>query len=258
MGDSDAIRAEDECERLRGALEAETCRRLELERQLARANSEFEEFVSMAAHNLRESLRDVAAFSQLVAETSCGLLDSEAAASLDRVREGAARAQALLADVVEYWSAATDEGKLCRTEMEAAVSQALLALEREIGARGAIVTHDPLPPVTGDFAALSKVLEHLVRNAITYCDAAPQVHVSFRQADLELVFSVRDNGPGVEVALQGRLFKAFKRLHGKEHAGNGLGLAFCRKVIERHGGRVWIESTPGAGSTFYFTLPAAE
>jgi chemotaxis family two-component system sensor kinase Cph1 len=258
MPDGAPTRGEDESERLREALEAEIRLRLDTQRQLAQANAEFEEFVSLAAHNLRESLRDVAAFSQLLAETHGGSLNSEAGSFLDRIREGAASAQSLLTDVVDYWST-IPEGRHSRMEMEAALTQSLVALEKQIAARSAIVTHDPLPPVLGDFAALGKVLQHLVRNAIEYCDArAPRIHISSRRVDPEWIFSVEDNGPGIAVEHQGRLFKAFKRLHGKEHAGNGLGLAFCKRVIEGHGGRLWLESTPGAGSTFYFTLPPVD
>lgn len=111
----------------------------------------------------------------------------------------------------------------------------------------------------GDFEILTKVLHHLIRNAIEYCDTpAPRVHISSRRENGDWVFSVRDNGPGIDLAFQGRIFGVFKRLHGKEHPGNGLGLAFCKKAVEGHGGRIWVESTPGAGSTFYFTLLPAD
>jgi light-regulated signal transduction histidine kinase (bacteriophytochrome) len=143
--------------------------------------------------------------------------------------------------------------------MEAALTQALLFADKQIAERHAVVTHDRLPAVTGDFEILAKVLHHLIENAIEYCVAdSPCIHISSRRADLDWVFSVKDNGPGIEHAFQGRIFQVFKRLHGKEHPGNGLGLAFCKKAIESHGGRMWVESTPGAGSTFYFALPAEE
>ena len=143
--------------------------------------------------------------------------------------------------------------------MEAALCQALLFADKQIAERHAAITHDPLPAVTGDFEILAKVLHHLIRNAIEYCEAdSPRVHISSKRVDLDWVFSVQDNGPGIEPAFQGRVFEAFKRLHGKEHPGNGLGLAFCKKAIEGLGGRIWVESAPGAGSTFYFTLPVDE
>jgi light-regulated signal transduction histidine kinase (bacteriophytochrome) len=259
MGNSDQNRTEDEIERLRKALDAETRRCLQVQRQLDRANADFEEFVSMAAHNLRESLRDVASFSQLMAETYAGRLDSDAGVFLERIQEGAATAQSLLTGVVDYWATESGDRQSSRTDMEAVLRQALLSTDKLITERSAIVTHAPSPPVMGDFEILTKVLHHLIRNAIEYCGTpSPCVHISSRREDLEWVFSVQDNGPGIDPAFKGRMFGVFKRLHGKEHPGNGLGLAFCKKAIERHGGRMWMESTPGAGSTFYFTLPPAD
>jgi chemotaxis family two-component system sensor kinase Cph1 len=258
MGNSHHSRPEIETERLRQALDAETRRCVEIQRQLEKAGADFEEFVSMAAHNLRESLREVASFSQLLAETDAGRLDSDAGAFLERIQEGAARMQSLLTDMVDYW--ATDAGgrQPSRTDMQAVLRQAILATGRQIAERGAIVTHDPLPPVCGEFQILSKVLHHLIRNAVEYCDApSPRVHISSRRVEPDWEFSVADNGPGIDPVFKGRIFEVFKRLCGKEHPGSGLGLAFCKKAIEWHGGRIWLESTLGAGSTFHFTLPPA-
>jgi light-regulated signal transduction histidine kinase (bacteriophytochrome) len=259
MGKPDQNRAEDEIERLRQALDAETRACLEVRRQLDQAGAEFEEFVSMAAHNLRESLRDVASFSQLMAETYAGRLDSNAGVFLDRIQQGAARMQSLLADIVDYWATDTRDRQSSWADMEAVLGQALLSTDKQITERSAIVTHDPLPRVCGDFDILAKVLHHLIRNAIEYCGTpSPRVHISSRREDPAWVFSVEDNGSGIDPAFQGRIFRVFKRLHGKEHPGNGLGLAYCKKAIERHGGRMWMESTPGAGATFYFALPPAD
>jgi len=250
---------EDEIERLRKALDAETKASLELQRQLDGASAEFEEFVSMMAHNLRESLRDVASFSQLMAETYASRLDSDAGVFLGRIQVGAARMQSLLADVVDYWATCAGGRQPSRTDMEAVLRQALLCADKPIAEHSAIVTHDPLPRVYGEFEILTKVLHHLIRNAIEYCGAPPpRVHISSRRVDLDWAFSVQDNGPGIDPAFQGRIFGVFKRLHGKEYPGNGLGLAFCKKAIEWHGGRMWMESAPGAGSAFYFTLPPAD
>src|SRR5271157_5989642 len=152
MGDSDQNQTEVEVERIRTALE-----------------TEFEEFVSMAAHNLRESLRDVASFSQLLAETYAGRLDSDAGVFLERIREGAASMQLLLADVVDYWATAGGDRQASRTDMEAVLSQALLSTDKLITERSAVATHDPLPAVTGDFEILTKVLHHLIGNAVEYC-----------------------------------------------------------------------------------------
>jgi light-regulated signal transduction histidine kinase (bacteriophytochrome) len=242
MGNTDQSRAEDEIERMR--------------QQLDRANADFEEFVSMAAHNLRQSLRDIASYSQLMSETYLSRLDSDAGVFLGRIQEGAADMQSLLADMVDYWVTGDGNRLSSRTDMEAALCQALLCTDKQINDRSAVVTHDPLPVVTGDFGVLTKVLRDLIRNAIEYCGtASPRVHISCKRVDLDWVFSVQDNGPGIEPAFQGRIFEAFKRLHGKEYPGSGLGLAFCKRAVERHGGRIWVESTPGEGSTFYFTVP---
>jgi light-regulated signal transduction histidine kinase (bacteriophytochrome) len=229
------------------------------EQRLDRANADFEEFVSRAAHNLRESLREVASYSQLMAETYAGRLGSDGDEFLAHIQEGAARMEALLADMVDYWATDTGERRASRTKMEAVLSQALLCTDKQMTERAAIVTHDPLPAVTGNFEVLAKVLHHLIRNAIEYCGTpSPSVHVSSRREKADWVFSVRDNGPGIDPAFQGRLFGVFRRLHGREHPGNGLGLAFCKKAVEWHGGRMWMDSTPGEGSVFYFTLPPAD
>lgn len=256
MGNSDQNRADDETERLCKALDAETRQCLEVQKQLTRANAEFEEFISMAAHNLRESLRDVTSYSQLMTETYAGRLDSDAGVFLKRIREGAARMQSLLTEMVEYWGTGTGDRQPSGTDMEAVLDHALFSTDKQITDRGAIVTHDPLPRVFGDFEILSKVLCHLIRNAIQYCDTpSPRVHISSGRQDFSWVFSVEDNGPGIDPAFQGRLFRVFKRLHGKEHPGNGLGLAFCKKAVESYGGRIWMESRSGGGSIFYFTMP---
>ena len=259
MNTSEHDRTDDQIARLRAALDAETLACLEVQRQSDRASAEFEEFVSMAAHNLRESLRDVASYSQLMAETYAGRLDSDAGVYLERIQEGAARMQSLLADVVDYWATGTGERQSSRTDMEAVLRQALLSTDKQIRERGAVISHDPLPLVCGDFEILAKVLHHLIRNAIQYSGKpSPRVHISSKRVNLDWVFSVQDNGPGIDPAFQGRIFEVFKRLHGKEYPGSGLGLAFCKKAIEWHGGRMWVDSTPGAGSTIYFTLSPAD
>ena len=200
-----------------------------------------------------------ASYSELMSEEYAGRLDSGADNYLARIQEGAAKAQSLLTAVVDYWAMSEGDRQSSSTDMEAALVQALLCADRQITERGAVVTHDPLPRVTGNFELLTKVLHHLVKNAIEYCAASsPRVHISPRRVDLDWVFSVADNGPGIELVFQQRIFEPFRRLHGKEHPGSGLGLAFCKRALEWHGGRIWIESTPGAGSTFCFTVPADE
>jgi light-regulated signal transduction histidine kinase (bacteriophytochrome) len=255
MDSSERNLVQDEIELLRQALDAETERCLQVQKRLEQANVAFEEFVSTAAHHLRESLRDVAANSQLMAETYAGRLDSGADVFLSHIRDGVARMQSLLTDMVEYGVADTGNRQPSRTDMEAVL---LLSMDEQLKGR-AIVSHDPLPVVMGDSEILTKVLKHLIRNAVEYCGATPaRIHISSKRENLAWVFSVQDNGPGIDMAFRDRIFGVFKRLHGKEYPGTGLGLAFCKKAIEWHGGRIWVESTPGNGSTFYFTLPPAD
>ena len=257
--DADHDCTDREIERLRKALEAETRTCIELQRQLERTGAEFEEFVSIASHNLRESLREVATYSQLVVETYAGRLDAGADTLLHHIQAGTANMQSLLTDMVDYGALGPGGLRPVRTDMEAVLRQALLATDQLITGRSAMVSHDPLPVVTGDYEILARVLHHLIRNAIQYCATPPcRVHISCKQENGEWVFSVRDNGPGIDPAFRERIFGVFRRLHGKEHPGNGLGLAICRKAVELHGGRIWLESIPGAGSTFYFTLPPDE
>lgn len=190
MGNSDRIQADDEIARLRKALEAEEQRSIELQKQLDRANADFEEFVSMGAHNLREYLRDVAAYSQLIAETYAGRLDSDAGVFLNHIQEGASRAQSLVADAVDYWATGSGNRQFSRTDMEGVLSHALLLVDKQIVERSAVVTHDPLPAVMGDFETLGRILRHLIGNAIEYCEATPpRVHVSAKRADPDWVFS---------------------------------------------------------------------
>jgi light-regulated signal transduction histidine kinase (bacteriophytochrome) len=201
----------------------------------------------------------VASYSQLLAESCAGRLDADAIAFLTHIRENAARMQSLLTSIVDYWAVGSGDGQTARTDLDAVLLQSLLFKDKLIAERSATVTHDPLPAVTGDFGILTKVLRHLIRNAIEYCGSSdPRVHISARREHDEWVISVQDNGPGIDPAFYDRIFGVFKRLHGKDYPGNGLGLAFCKKAIERNGGRMWVESAPGAGSTFYFTLPPAD
>jgi light-regulated signal transduction histidine kinase (bacteriophytochrome) len=194
----------------------------------------------------------VAAFSELMAESYAGRLDCDADMYLKRMREGAARMQSLLADVMDYWTTNHNGSPPARTDMEAVLRHAMLLTDSEVAERNAVVTHDRLPEVCGEFEILAKVLQHLIRNAVEY--GGTRVHISSSRGDVDWIISVQDNGPGIEPAFQDRIFGVFKRLHGKEYPGNGLGLAFCKKAVEGRGGRIWLKSAPGAGSTFYFTV----
>jgi light-regulated signal transduction histidine kinase (bacteriophytochrome) len=143
---------------------------------------------------------------------------------------------------------------------EEAFRQAVANLQTAIEESKALVSHDPLPQVVGDTTQLTQVFQNLIGNAIKFCTQdVPQVHVSAQQSEKEWLISVKDNGIGISPQFHRRIFEIFQRLHGRsEYSGTGLGLALCQRIIERHGGRIWVESEPGQGSTFYFTLPFAE
>jgi light-regulated signal transduction histidine kinase (bacteriophytochrome) len=256
-----------EIEELQAALQAETQLRLEAEDNLRRAHQDFEEFLLTAAHDLREPLRTVNAYSELLARKDAARTDAETDQFRRYIQAGTGKIQSLVAGVVEYAAAASDDRYILPADMnevfrEAAVygcktgSTTTGSLKTE---KTAVVTRDPMPVVRGDFAKLVKVAGHLLDNASRYSDAAePRTHVSSRRDGSEWVFIVRDNGPGIDAVYHERIFEPFKRLHGRQFAGCGLGLSFCRKVIESHGGRIWVDSKPGEGSTFCFTLPAGE
>jgi signal transduction histidine kinase len=157
--------------------------------------------------------------------------------------------------MVEYASAEPEKRHPTKVDLNAALFEAMRRVEAPEGA----ITHDPLPSVTGDFDPVAKVLWHLLDNAIKFSGRPdPKVHVSARQDADDWVISVRDNGPGIDAAHFDRIFGLFRRLHGRDVPGNGLGLAFARKAIESLGGKIWVESTKGQGSSFSFTLPAAD
>jgi len=163
----------------------------------------------------------------------------------------------MITDLLDYTRAGGRELTVAPVDCGALLARTLADLQATIEENGATITHDSLPTVTGDAASLGLVLQNLIGNALKFRNQAPpRVHVSADHQDHHWQFSVRDNGIGIEPTHADRIFQVFKRLHTvEEYQGTGIGLAICKRVIERHGGRIWVESMPGHGSTFYFTLP---
>src|SRR3989475_5058278 len=229
--------------------------------ELKRSNDELQQFAYIAAHDLQEPLRMVASYTQLLAKRYKGRLDSDADEVIAYAVDGSNRMQALIQDLLAYSRAGAIGEALRKISSEKALKEALTNLRGTIEESGAVVTHDALPAITTDDTQLAQIFQNLVGNAIKYHGPeVPHVHVSAtKNGGKEWIFSVRDNGMGIDPQYFERIFILFQRLHGRtEFKGTGIGLAICKKILERLGGRIWVESQPEKGSTFYFALPERE
>jgi PAS domain S-box-containing protein len=226
--------------------------------QLDRSNKDLEQFAYVASHDLQEPLRMVTSFLQLLSDRYRGQLDDKAQQFIGYAVDGAQRMSALIHDLLAYSRVNSRGGELAPTDAEAAFDLALQNLHMAIEQSGAAVTHDPLPEVRASKAQLVQLFQNLVGNAIKYraADRPAQVHVSARQEDGHWLFGVADNGIGFEQQYEDKLFLIFQRLHSRsKYSGTGIGLAICKRIVERHGGRIWARGEPGTGATFFFTLP---
>jgi PAS domain S-box-containing protein len=226
--------------------------------ELKRSNDQLEQFAYVASHDLQEPLRMVASYTQLLAKRYEGRLDSDADEFIAYAVDGCNRMQGLIRDLLAYSRSGTEDKVLREVSGETVLKEALANLRVSIEESGATVTHDLLPAITTDDTQLVQVLQNLIGNAIKYRGAVvPLVHVSAkRSSGKEWIFSVRDNGQGIAPQYFERIFIIFQRLHGRqEFNGTGIGLAICKKIVERMGGRIWVESQLEKGSTFYFSLP---
>jgi PAS domain S-box-containing protein len=244
-----------------GELEAANAALARQAEELARSNAELEQFAYVASHDLQEPLRMVSSFTQLLARRYRGRLDADADDFIGYVVEGAVRMQHLINDLLAYSRVGRSGKGSVPTDCAAVFAGACADLRKAIEECGAVVTADPLPTVLGEPTQLHQVFQNLLANAIKFrrADQSPRVHVAASRRGAEWLFWVRDNGIGIERQYADRIFLVFQRLHTRrEYPGTGIGLAICKKVVERHGGRIWLESEPGRGTTFYFTLPARE
>jgi light-regulated signal transduction histidine kinase (bacteriophytochrome) len=225
--------------------------------ELERSNKELEQFAYVASHDLQEPLRMVSSYTQLLAQKYEDQLDDKAKKFIGYAVDGAVRMQTLINDLLAY-SRVSTQGKTLKTiDSHAALGAALRNLATTIEDNRAIVVNDDLPIVRADATQLSQLFQNLIGNAIKFQRAdLPRIQISVCDLGSEWRFSVKDNGIGIEAKYAEKVFVIFQRLHTRqEYPGTGIGLAICKRIVERHGGRIWFESEPGTGSTFYFTLP---
>lgn len=228
--------------------------------ELARSNKDLEQFAYVASHDLQEPLRMVASYTQLLARRYQGKLDSDADEFIGFAVDGATRMHRLIEDLLSYSRLTTAGKALVRSQSEDACKAAVGNLQESIRTSNAVVRVGTLPEVLGDPSQLTLLFQNLIGNAIKYCQQRrPEIHVDARLQGREWQFSVQDNGIGIEPQYFERIFQMFQRLHSrKEYPGTGIGLAVCKKIVERHGGKIWVESSLGEGATFFFTIPQLE
>jgi light-regulated signal transduction histidine kinase (bacteriophytochrome) len=244
-----------------------------LNEDLRQSNQELEQFAYVASHDLQEPLRAVTGYTQLLVQDYEDLLDESALEYTTYIVDGAQRMQQLIQDLLIYSRVGTHDLKLAATDCNTVLSRVVNNLQVAIAESNAIITHDPLPTVVADKTQLMQLLQNLIGNAIKFCrEETRKIHLSAVRGDGETqgsggytplknewLFTIRDNGIGIKSQYLERIFEIFKRLHTRrEFPGTGIGLAICKKIVERHSGHIWVESQPKVGTVFYFTLPHYE
>ena len=224
--------------------------------ELGRSNAELQQFAYVASHDLQEPLRMVSSYTQLLSKRYAGKLDSDADEFIAYAVDGAGRMQKLIQDLLAYSRITTRGFEPEQTSAEAALDNAIDNIRIAVQESGAVITHDSLPTLRADERQLTQLLQNLLSNAVKFQGPQPpRIHVSAKPMNQEWLFSVRDNGIGIDPQYAERIFVIFQRLHNREeYPGTGIGLAICKKIVERHGGHIWVESELGKGATFYFTI----
>ena len=251
---TDILEAETRLKETLDSLEEKVKERTE---ELSRSNEELQQFAYVSSHDLQEPLRMITSYLQLLQRRYQGKLDDKADKYIYYAVDGASRMQVLINDLLEFSRVTTKAKEPKPIDCELLLNQTLSDLELYIKENKATVSHDPLPQLIADNTQLAQVFQNLVANGIKFHgEEIPIINISAKKKASEWVFSVQDNGIGIDPEYSEKIFEVFKRLHKKEeYQGTGIGLAVCKKIVERHGGRIWVESELGKGSTFYFTLP---
>ena len=224
---------------------------------LARSNVDLQQFAYAASHDLQAPLRGVEGFVKLFARRYKGKLDTKADEFIEYIIDGIKRMQVLINDLLEYSQVGTKGMHLKCIESEFFLVQAITNLKTDIDDSSAVVTYNAMPEVIADSSQLCRLFQNLIGNAIKFRnEKSPKIEISAERKGEEWLFSVRDNGIGIDPNNSDRIFVIFQRLHTRdEYEGTGIGLAICKRIVERHGGSIWVESAQGKGSTFYFTIP---
>ena len=244
--------------RLQKQLQQQNLRLQQLNKELSQSNRELEEFAHIVSHDLQEPLRAISAFTQLLAQKHQSYLNPEANEYIAFILDGTTRMSQLIKDLLAYARLGTAARELQQTDCNLVLESVLADLQIMIAESGAEVTYDSLPVVRGDSVQLAQLFQNLIINAIKFHrpDVLPQIKISVELKNGEWLFGVHDNGIGIKGRHFERIFQMFKRLHSVgDYAGTGIGLAICKKIVERHEGEIWVESELGVGTIFYFTIP---
>lgn len=262
MAEAEQRKARKLAEERQALFEKEQAARAEAEaqaRQLAHVNAKLEQFAVAASHDLQEPLRTVKGYAGLLSRRYRPVLEGNGVEFIDYIEQGVARMERVIYSLLAYSRMVHDQREPGPVDLELVVRQTLEILRHSIEESGATITVGPLPTVLADRERIASVFQNLLSNSLKYRrGSSPEIRVSAQRSAGEWILSVRDNGIGFRPEDAHRLFGLFKRLHGDGYPGTGVGLALVKQIVEQHGGRIWAESLPGEGATFYFTLPASE
>ena len=230
--------------------------RARLRQEETRHSEDLRQFAYAVSHDLREPLRMISSYTQLLNRRYISQLDDDAREFIRFIVESVHRMELLLADLLSYSHQFRPPEEPTLIDPEAVIEAVLLAIEKEIQDSGAQVTHDTLPKVVFDFGRFTQLFRQLITNSIKFHGTdPPRIHIAAQKSEQETAFSVCDNGIGIDPRYHEQIFGVFRRLHGKEKPGTGIGLAICKRIVEQRGGRIWVESEADRGATFRFTVP---